>query len=72
MLFTKLRKGTNSDLRMVRRVNKRGTQRWEFIKENKKVKKKENSLSSKKATKKIRKNDNGQEEKKENKPLIKK
>ena len=38
-------------------------QRWEFIKENKKVKIKENTLSTKKATKKKRKIDNGQEKK---------
>ena len=50
-------------------------QRWKFIKENKKTrfrprkrsrKKKENSLSTKKAIKKKRKNNNGQEKKKEN------
>ena len=40
--------------------------RCEFIKENKKVKKKKNTLSTKKATKKNRKNANGQEKKKEN------
>ena len=33
----------------------------EFIKENKRVNKKENTLSTKKATKKKRKNDNSQE-----------
>ena len=38
--------------------------RWEFIKENKKVKKKENTLSTKRANKtKKRKNDNDQEKK---------
>ena len=35
--------------------------RWEFIKENKKIKKKEKTLSTKTATKKKRKNDNDQE-----------
>ena len=40
--------------------------RWEFIKKNKKVKKKEYTISTKKATKKNRKNDNGHKKKKEN------
>ena len=42
------------------------------MKENKKVKKKENALSTKKAIMKKRKNDNGQEKKKENKLSTKK
>ena len=43
---------------------------WEFIKENKKVKKKENTLLTKKATKKTkRKNDNGLEKKKKSNGL---
>ena len=50
-----------------------GVQIWEFIKENKKVRKQENTLSTKKATKKKRKkNDNGNEKKKENTLLTKK
>ena len=40
---------------------KLSTLRWEFIKENKKVGKQENTLSTKKAIKRKRKNDNGQE-----------
>ena len=42
---------------------------WEFIKENKKVEKKENTLSTKKETKKKRKNNKGQR-KKERKQVL--
>ena len=55
---------TATDENAPKKNEKEMEQRWEFMKENKKVRKPENTPQ--KATKKTRKNDNAQEEKKEN------
>ena len=57
---------TATDENAPKKNEKELDQRWEFMKENKKVRKSENTPSAQKTTKKTRKNDNDQEEKKEN------